>query len=961
MKRLNVLAIGGALFVSAALMFAQAATAGPALDWSQSHVEVEAVPGGLVTTEVEVIAIRSVNGAELEVTGAIGRITSAQPHRLGDMQAGERRLVTLTFNAEGLENPQYNGVLQVRSATRGNAVLARPLPLALRVVTGADGGQVTVVVTDEWEGDQISDETTIWVDGAQAAQLAGEDRITLALPSGRHRIAALVPLTSAAVAEIDVAPGSHQTVELLLKSGSLPMVEQYRIQTLHEGDEEQIVPSTSTAVAFQLVRDDGSIVALTRLNHASATAVGFVPEQFQHLPGEPIGRPVDLTPFLSLSEDGTRIEATNVAGFMNAIRQFHGQFEIEISAHNVATGLVYATFTRLIIGRHEVDGGLRAPPSEPGVGIDGLPVRLRVMGTSIELHATSDAAGRFRFPFVPTGAAQILAQTSHGQMHYASAGTLMVDQTRYPRVNLLGTADIANGVPELVLVSSPGALGGAAFDIETHSQERAEADRSHDAPLWFGVPVPQTTGSISVSAAAAAQNQAITGTATLDVPTSATQVTLRFQVSTAEYPYYVRSQSQFNDTWSVEVRASTGVLFNIARNVNAQLHGAPQWQTNGSTGLITEVIDLSQLGAPASGTHQLTLTVRTTNIGDSALPTYVNAQLSGDGAFLITAADRMATPLVSIPRPGSTNTDQVLATLSIVSPQTGVTVSDLSHVESELRLASGQQQQVVDEPGIGGPVTASGTRAVDVVVSFGGANAASQLQSTPPPANGITYAFDVTASVNGADENASAQINGKRALWRMPDGIGRVGMRDRGGDDWAALGTYTWMDANRGLLTLVNDISGEHARDIGHRTHRNGTDIDMFHFGANLGGGAPAGSTNYNAVRRLAIEAINGNAASEATLTAWIQDQRAGLQALVNNGVVARVIGPLGRPVVSGNVQQLPEGWLQSLIRQGTIALNGVEVLNIGGGLQSNRVLHDHVHNDHYHVDLDDSQFRNAP
>lgn len=79
----------------------------------------------------------------------------------------------------------------------------------------------------------------------------------------------------------------------------------------------------------------------------------------------------------------------------------------------------------------------------------------------------------------------------------------------------------------------------------------------------------------------------------------------------------------------------------------------------------------------------------------------------------------------------------------------------------------------------------------------------------------------------------------------MPDGLPRfgptVGPRDPGGDDWCVPSTYAWLDAHRPLLTPINDIPGEHARDLEHLEHETGRDIDMFHIYV-FPGGAGSGT-----------------------------------------------------------------------------------------------------------------------
>jgi hypothetical protein len=110
----------------------------------------------------------------------------------------------------------------------------------------------------------------------------------------------------------------------------------------------------------------------------------------------------------------------------------------------------------------------------------------------------------------------------------------------------------------------------------------------------------------------------------------------------------------------------------------------------------------------------------------------------------------------------------------------------------------------------------------------------SSVAATPPPTHTIRYRFTVQADVDGqsqwSDPKDSEQM---LALWRMPGEFARYGQPpDKGLDDWASRGTYDWLFRNAGLFgdTSINDVSGEHARNIGHSQHERGVEMDIFHF-----------------------------------------------------------------------------------------------------------------------------------
>lgn len=193
---------------------------------------------------------------------------------------------------------------------------------------------------------------------------------------------------------------------------------------------------------------------------------------------------------------------------------------------------------------------------------------------------------------------------------------------------------------------------------------------------------------------------------------------------------------------------------------------------------------------------------------------------------------------------------------------------------------------------------------------------------------------------------------------------GRYGSRDDGHDDWGARGTYNWLKQNAGLIREVDDISGEHGRNIGHTTHQFGTDIDTYHFYRFAG--ATSGTDNYNRLRNAVLTAFgtlqadgtsNPNppaAASQAVanLIDFVNETRRGLDNLAALNTVSRIYYAIGS-AGSG----LANGWARSLIETGKVTktVNGVaRTLDLGVGNWNNaKVAYNSVHNNHVHITLD--------
>lgn len=475
--------------------------------------------------------------------------------------------------------------------------------------------------------------------------------------------------------------------------------------------------------------------------------------------------------------------------------------------------------------------------------------------------------------------------------------------------------------------------------------------------------------SVSVNVAAAARNQVIEQSEQLVVAKGVKKVNLTFAVSTQEYPYYVTQQSIYNDVWSVGVLTSTGVsLYDLTRQVNSQLSAFPTWLTNGSTGPIKVEIDITALTLNAAAT--LILKASSVNIGDGALTTVVNAVLDAAEQLGIgdispdTVAGNNDGRYYSVPRPGAANvlqrTFNVVVTKPSGSSLTGMTV-DL------LDSGGSTPMQVLPEtaPGQDGvTVVDQADTSVTLKVRVTTKTPKSSVAGTPPSTRDLGYRF----TVKGIDTSSSQisdqkDVSGRRSLWKMPDAIARYGSRDAGGDEWSARGTYEWMVTNAALLREVNDVSGEHGRQIGHQTHAKGTDIDSYHFylfpGVTTGAGQ--GAVNHSKLIADVVTAFGTvatpappQAAVDASnrVAAWLGATRAGLTSLAANAAVQQVIHCRG---LAGS--GLSSGWCETLLTAGKVSrVSGVppasKVLDFGSNYVNAKMDNNNVHDDHVHVTL---------
>jgi hypothetical protein len=614
----------------------------------------------------------------------------------------------------------------------------------------------------------------------------------------------------------------------------------------------------------------------------------------------------------------------------------------------------------------------------------GINLTATILNTDLVFSAVSDASGVFEFPLLPAGNLEFSSESLQSGKYYYGQGILVINGDKSLRVNMLYTDDLIAGVPEFtssplsssaVSVSSAGKSAGSAertsgdevaASPEVREERRAAQARYEQehpkalkqagteetaAPSESMEVSAATVGTLaeegaSVNVTAGRRDQPVADTATLSVPQGTKTVTLTYNISTAEYPYYVQSQSIFNDTWNVVVRGggSGQQQFYIPRQINSQLSANPVWQSDGSTGNIKEELDVESLTTQSDAT--LTLFASTMNVGDSALATSVSASLGNSLSVQINSAtpDTVVpttgdSTYYSIPRPGGTNVNARFFTLKFTKPATATIKKVVVRMGD---LNTNNQMMVVLDEGLGNNVSVSGnTLRVRVTMHTN----ASTINSTPPPTWRYFYRFKLVVEENGREAFDEKDSGRRNPLWRMPDGFARYSTRDRGEDDWCTHGVYLWMQEHRNLLQAINDISGEHARDIGHATHQFGRDIDMYHFYTFPG--ATSGGANYTLLRQNVINAAGGNAEARQRVVGFVNATRQGMAALAALDTVVNMRYALG--AAGGG---LPAGWTRDLITTGRTTVSGRE-FNLDLGTWANaKYLPRADHNDHVHIAL---------
>lgn len=820
----------------------------------------------------------------------------------------------------------------------------------------------TVILDDSGLNPDFS-ELTIQIDGETIDGDFVNGVFSTFLTPGSYDLKIFTSEGTATRQVITVAENTVYAETFFLKSESMGLLQDFEVRVTNADEDGVVDPDAIFEVGIfdlngnALSFDNLSLALVTRIESGSfADKVG----------GTDVSDSLFVTDQFTFDDNTAKIiDSSQFATLVSSLGL--GEYEMELSFYDSVNDLIYDGVVYFRFGNRIIEGSIDGP-----FGLDGHSIELESADGTISRTLISDNDGTFSFDRLPPAVYQISAVVDDGSNDVRSAATLVRTILGDKIVELFPITlnERDSGQPE-AQVSELFSMARSTFSMTANDslfrrQEHAKLSPS-DEPQIFALAA--TTESISVTAGSEGQEQ--TGKATLEIPATSNSLTLEYSVSTEEYPEYVTQQSEFDDQWRVRVFDERGTpVFSSFSNVNSQLNSATKpelvWTGSGSTDTVKETIKLAELSnASDSQTRKIRIEASATNIGDGILPTTVDGTVSASAGldlewvnvFRTSPSTSVPKTVISIPDSGKKNTYSVLLSWAAKNAESGAAVprSDFGDINAKIQLGSGgAKDDIFTHNGIGGPVTEGGQAGTfRTNITFTSPNPASPVNVSSPSQKKVQYEVKLTATIDDVEVSDTATSGTKTALYAgVLAGQTRAGGADNGGDDWASQPTYAWLQSNIGLLgSAIGDISGEHGRNIGHSTHKEGEDIDFRQWGSTYSG---TGGAIYNKARNDAAAVIAGGDGAEAAktrLTAFVSSQRSGIVSLVGNSDVKYLYGPHG--VASGS---LPSGWLNSLIRTGKFTATNTDKteVNIGGSLGTtsskyiNRTQNDH--NDHYHV-----------
>ncbi|MFZ1642603.1 MAG: hypothetical protein WAV07_14460 [Candidatus Contendobacter sp.] len=331
---------------------------------------------------------------------------------------------------------------------------------------------------------------------------------------------------------------------------------------------------------------------------------------------------------------------------------------------------------------------------------------------------------------------------------------------------------------------------------------------------------------------------------------------------------------------------------------------------------------------------------------------------------------------ISMPRENKINDCDRLIELKVSGIDTPTLVSNSARLVGEIIGFTDQPIKILDALVSNHPVSVYPPNTLFATITLGGFNSITSPFGTeitdPPKSDSVIYRFRLVQEQGGQEVELARTLQAIRfnALWRAPpfmqEGSRRYGSRDTGGDDWASRPMYQWLNDNfgSGMYSglVMDDISGEHGKNIKHKEHQNGRDVDLCFFPVDRAWyvGTPPKlkcGENFGVVFSNTQRALAGDAKAKADLKKWVETQRVGLKALVDDPKVKRILFARGK-----SLPGVPAGWMGSLICEGKIVIADPKLffdLEIGsfdrcytGFPATSKLQFAPGHNNHMHVDL---------
>lgn len=243
----------------------------------------------------------------------------------------------------------------------------------------------------------------VYVEGVAVGRTGHNGTLTARVPSGPISVEAEVPVDQWNWADIGLAPGQSESVEITLSEGK--EVNEQTALVLAEAVDD-IVPATSKSLTLKFMRD-GRLAPVTRIDSIEVVdregnVRGQLDEHFSVVRGE--------------------IVATNAGRVFDALAPAFGD-TIGLRVQAMASEQeMHQGVTAFRVGQSPLSVTLAPPPSHPALPLSKIEVGISLLGAGIAVQRVSDAKVRFEIESFPHGTIAFeCVAVSNGKYYYGQA------------------------------------------------------------------------------------------------------------------------------------------------------------------------------------------------------------------------------------------------------------------------------------------------------------------------------------------------------------------------------------------------------------------------------------------------------------------------------------------------------------------------------------------------------------
>ncbi len=269
----------------------------------------------------------------------------------------------------------------------------------------------------------------VYVEGVPVGRTNDSGILTARVPSGPIRVEAEVPIDQWGEADISVAPGQSESVEILLSDDT--EVSEHTTLVLAEAVDD-IVPVTAQSLTLRFMRD-GRLAPVIRIDDIEAVDQdGNVRVALEH----------------QFRVARGQIVATTAPRVFEVLApQFDDTIVLRVLAIDSEDGMHQGQIA-FRVGQSPLSVRLQAPPSNPALSVSDVEVGIALHG-GFAVQRVSDANGRFELDSFPTGTVQFeCVVVSNGWYYYGDA-TLEHAGPESVTLVLRSVEDLKNGVSPL--------------------------------------------------------------------------------------------------------------------------------------------------------------------------------------------------------------------------------------------------------------------------------------------------------------------------------------------------------------------------------------------------------------------------------------------------------------------------------------------------------------------------------